>query len=267
MALTFHEAELMSSRQSDIMDGEQTQEEINRMQQIEADRKTHEKEKITLDSETKKIQDELFTRAVKMAEYIEKEKPNWLKNKNAANIISYNKAKPRKLLYYEGSYADVERNGVILRTIPFVWQTDIESNQSWAFCWADQFYGTLRKQPLWPWRRVKRATVILPFNKGGEWTDPLLGGGFKAKFDENAQTQVPVRANYTKEQLDAFIEEGHHVSQNLLLYRQLQQYLKPKANWNFIVIIVVLILVVVGIWFFATHQQILSQIGGSLGLK
>lgn len=68
---------------------------------------------------------------------------------------------------------------------------------------------------------MKRATVILPFNKGGEWTDPLLGGGFKAKFDENAQTQVPVRANYTKEQFDSPNTSIAHFNRDItLIYNQ-----------------------------------------------
>ena len=180
--------------------------------------------------------------------------------------IRYNYNKPLKLNFRDGSYADIERNGVVLRTVPFVWQTDVESNQSWAFFWADQFYGTLRKQSTLPWRRVKRRTVIIPFNKGEHWTEPLIGGGFKARFDENAQAQIPVKADFDKAQLGEFIKEGQHISQNLLLYRQLQSYLKPKANWTFIaVLFVAIVLIAIGAWLFLTHPHFLSSLGGMFG--
>ena len=189
-----------------------------------------------------------------------------IKKLKQSDKISYNYAKSIKLNYKDGSYADIERNGVVLRTVPFVWKTDVESNQSWAFFWADQFYGTLRKQSTLPWRRVKRRTVIIPFNKGEHWTEPLIGGGFKARFDENAQAQIPVKADFDEAQLNEFIKEGQHISQNLLLYRQLQSYLKPKANWTFIAILVIAIVIIaVGAWLFLTHPHFLSSLGGMVG--
>lgn len=203
--------------------------------------------------------EETIQTATKLLESISK-----LKN---TSKIEYNYAKPLRISYRDGSYADIERNGVLLRTVPFVWLTDTESRQSWAFFWADQFYGTLRKQSWLPWRRVKRQTVIIPFNKGEHWTKPLIGGGFKARFDENAQAQIPYEANFTKEQLDEFIKEGQHISQNLLLYRQLQTYLRPKTNWNFVALLVVAVIVIVGIWFFLTHPHFLASLGNMIGIK
>ena len=194
----------------------------------------------------------------------QKEK-DWLKPTDNGKV-EYNSKKPLKIEYTANSYADIVRDGVVLRTVPFLWQVDSETNQGWALFWADEFYGQLRKQSIWPWRRVKRQTIITGFRKGAEWTDNTIGAGFKAKFEENAATQVPVRANYTKAELIEFVNESQFTSQIFLLKMHLEKYLKPKTNWGFVILIAAIIGIAVIAIYLYMNPGIILGIEHTLGM-
>lgn len=221
------------------------------------------------------VEEKPVTLSIEQREYLENHPellPNpqamkeWLGSRDASHI-EYNFASPQKLSYAHGSYSDIVRDGIVLRTVPFLWQVDTETNQGWAFFWADQFYGQLRRQPIWPWRRVKRQTVITGFRKGGVWTDNTIGAGFKAKFEENAATQVPVKANYSKAELQEFIEESQFTSQIFLLKMHLEKYIKPKMNWGFIAIIIIIVLVAAAAVYLYLNPNILGGMAHMLGLN
>jgi hypothetical protein len=198
------------------------------------------------------------------AEYGDKEIVKKFKQANpkTAKKLEYNGA-IQKMEYQGGSYADLYRGNTRIRTIPFVWQQDTETRNSWAVFSFNDFYN--QKPSIWPWRRLKYQIVIIPVDKGMDACDLITGGHTMAKFDIDSLSQMNIHINYNKELLEKLAKQQRLVSANLQLYRDLNKYTNPKTNWYFIIgILIVAAFAILGYWYITSHPQFLQGIQVSL---
>ena len=169
-----------------------------------------------------------------------------------------------------GNLAIVSKNGISARAVPFIWQQDPETRQTWAVFTVMNFYGQPR--PKWPppeW--AKTRIIITGFERKTDITMHTTGG-YIAEFDETSITQKPMRFILKDEEIARRTKDLRMVSQDLALWRVLSKYTHPKINWMFLAVVVliagVLLTVLVYLHFHPGALQGLSHVlnlGGGAG--
>jgi flagellin-like hook-associated protein FlgL len=163
-----------------------------------------------------------------------------------------------------GNYGFIYKNDMLLRVVPFIWQQDIETRNTWAIFKAHEFYGL--KQSTYPWRRLKTQVLVIPFDKSSDSCD-LTPRGYGAKFDEASISQLSMHWKETAATRRERVDDLRFLSQNLQLYRDLQKY--TQAKWNMFLIImaiVIIIIAVAGIYIWKTNPHFLNNLFGSFGI-
>lgn len=161
---------------------------------------------------------------------------NWVMRSVKSSSITSNDKAGKHYEYREGNYALIFRGDTFMRSAPFIAKTDLESRQSWAQFDSYKFFG--KGRPMWPWEWPTTKIVFMGLNKTEDYSAKINGGGYLIRVDETAMTQVPLYVRLTKEALQTLILTNKMTAQDLLVWRMLNKYEKPRTNWIFYIIIV-----------------------------
>ena len=80
--------------------------------------------------------------------------------------IEYADTPPTKVEFKRGSWADVYKEDLLVRMIPFIWQQDKETKQNWAIMLEQDFYGKPRS--FW---QFSYPLLIIGFDKSRNYVD------------------------------------------------------------------------------------------------
>ena len=173
--------------------------------------------------------------------------------------IEYGESTPSIIEYKAGSWMDVYKEDLLVRTIPFIWQQDKETKQNWAICLEQQFYG--RKMGF---MQLSYPLLIVGFDKSRKYSD-YYGRGFKIAVDEVSQLQVPLHEMDSDEKLKTRLEDNAFNSQNMALYRELIIHAKKKWNWTLIIILILVAIIIgVAVYYLHAHPQFLTNLAKSI---
>ena len=176
--------------------------------------------------------------------------------------IEYADTPPTKVEFKRGSWADVYKEDLLVRMIPFIWQQDKETKQNWAIMLEQDFYGKPRS--FW---QFSYPLLIIGFDKSRNYVD-YYGKGFKIAVDEVSQLQIPLHEMDDDIKLQARLEDNSFKSQEMALYRELIIHAKKKWNWT-LIIILVLVAVILGVvvWYFHSNPNALTGLTNILQPK
>lgn len=179
-------------------------------------------------------------------------------NPKTANTVDYSNPILQKLEFVGGNYAHIYKEDTELRVVPFVWQQDVETRNTWSVFSRDAFYGT--KPSSVPWRRLKTQMLIIPFDKSGDSCN-MTPRGYAAKFDEASISQLSMNYRETQDSRRDRVDDLRFLSANLQLYRVLTKYNNPK--WNiFLIVAIIAIIGIIGFvaFYLSKHPNALSGI-------
>lgn len=183
-----------------------------------------------------------------------------------ATLLEFESKRKQTIEFNSGvSYAIIKEGEIDTRIVPFMWQQNLETRNTWAVFRFSQFYN--RPESIVPWRKFKYPILLIPMNKmSGKagFTDPIPRG-ILAKFQAETLQQLQLSRIYTDTEKAQMEQAGQMISANLQLYRDLTDLEKPHYNIRFILLLLIIAAaVIIGYWFFTTHPQILSGLGNSL---
>lgn len=197
----------------------------------------------------------------------------WLANQVYANLratkgtlLELESRRKQVIEFNSGvSYAIIKEGEIDTRIVPFMWQQNLETRNTWAVFRFSQFYN--RPESILPWRKIKYPILLIPMNKmSGKsgFTDPIPRG-ILAKFQAETLQQLQISRIYTDAEKAQMEQAGQMISANLQLYRDLTDLEKPHYNIRFIIFILLIVAaIIIGYWFFTTHPQILSGLGNAV---
>jgi hypothetical protein len=189
----------------------------------------------------------------------------WILRATRTPKIKWGSNVPKKMTWGNKNYASIYRGNTFVRFAPFVMKTDIESDQSWAqFYWND-FYDL---PASWlPWERASLKVLWMPLDKSEYWAENLGGAKLHIRVDEHGRCQLPLFMKLNETERYKILKNNRQVGMALLLKARLTQYQKNKPNWMFYIIIV-LIIGIVGMvaifWWGNPHffSNLFNSIGG-----